>query len=103
MQEFIIIDGLPYLLFCDKAYAVRWDKSGFTVGDVFREGISPTAFPVLSERSVKAKCQGRLDSIGKPQEPEEPPKQEEAEVPQEPEEPEKPKAKRGRKPKGDAE
>lgn len=79
MQEFIIIDGLPYLLHCGKAYAVRWDDKGFTVGGIVREGISPTDFPRLSELSVKAKCQ-RLDSIGKPQESE---------------------AKRGRKPKGE--
>lgn len=82
MQEFIIIDGLPYLLHCGKAYAVRWDDKGFTVGGIVREGISPTDYPVLSELSVKAKCQGRLDSIGA----------EEA-----------PKPKRGRKTKGDAE
>lgn len=64
MQEFIIIDGLPYLLHCGKAYAVRWDDKGFTVGGIVRNGISPTDFPILSELSVKAKCQGRLDSIG---------------------------------------
>lgn len=64
MQEFIIIDGLPYLLFGGKAYAVRWDDKGFTVGGVIREDIAPTDYPVLSELSVLAKCQGRLDSIG---------------------------------------
>lgn len=78
MQEFIIIDGLPYLLYGGKAYAVRWDDKGFTVGGVFREGIAPTDFPILSELSIKAKCQGRLDSIGE-------------------------KPKRGRKARGDAE
>lgn len=103
MQEFIIIDGLPYLLFGDKAYTVRWDNSGFTVGGVFREGIPSTEVARLSELSVKAKCGERLDSIGKPQEPGETPKQEEMEAPQEPGKPEKTKAKRGRKPKGDAE
>lgn len=80
MQEFIIIDGLPYLLCGDKAYTVRWDDKGFTVGEVFRGGISPTDFPRLSELSVMAKCQGRLDSIGTPAE----------------------KPKRGRKAQGDA-
>lgn len=64
MQEFIIIDGLPYLLHGDKAYSVRWDKTGFSVGGVFRDGISPTDYPVMQERAVIAKCQGRLDSIG---------------------------------------
>lgn len=80
MQEFIILDGLPYLLSDGKAYAVRWDDKGFTVGGVFREGVALTDFPRLSELSVKAKCQGRLDSIGAPVE----------------------KPKRGRKAQGDA-
>lgn len=65
MQEFIIIDDFPYLLHDGKAYAVRWDDKGFTVGGVFREGIAPTDFQRLTELSVMAKCQGRLDSIGK--------------------------------------
>lgn len=82
MQEFIIIDGLPYLFADGKAYAARWDDEGFTLGEVFREGISPSDFIRLSELSVKAKCQGRLDSIGKV---------------------EAPKPKRGRKAKGEAE
>lgn len=87
MQEFIIIDGLPFLLHGGKAYAVRWDDKGFTVGGIVREGISPTDYPVLSELSVKAKCRGHLDSIGKPQEPETA---------------EAPKPKRGRKLKGES-
>ena len=86
MQEFIIIDGLPYLLHCGKAYAVRWDDKGFTVGGIVREGISPTDFPILSELSVKAKCHGKLDSISKEQETTE-----------------EPKPKKGRKSKGDSE
>lgn len=86
MQEFIIIDGLPYLYDGGKAYAVRWDDEGFTLGEVFRENISHNDFIMLSELSVKAKCQGRLDSIGKP----------------EPEPVEAPKPKRGRKAKGEA-
>lgn len=64
MQEFIIIDGLPYLYDGGKAYAVRWDDEGFTLGEVFRENVSHNDFIMLSELSVKAKCQGRLDSIG---------------------------------------
>lgn len=65
MQEFIIIDGLPYLYADGKAYAVRWDDEGFTLGDVFCKDISPDDFIMLSELSAKAQCQGRLDSIGK--------------------------------------
>lgn len=80
MQEFIIIDGLPYLYDGGKAYAVRWDDEGFTLGEVFRENISHNDFIMLSELSVKAKCQGRLDSICA----------------------EPPKPKRGRKAKGEA-
>lgn len=64
MQEFIIIDGLPYLYADGKAYAVRWDDEGFTLGELFRDDISPSDFIILSELSVKAKCE-RLDSIGK--------------------------------------
>ena len=90
MQEFIIIDGLPYLYADGKAYAVRWDDEGFTLGEIFRSDISPSDFIMLSELSVKAKCQGRLDSIGKP-EPE-----------PEPEPVEAPKPKRGRKAKGES-
>lgn len=65
MQEFIVMGGLPYLLHGGRAYAVRWDDKGFTVGGIVREGISSTDFPILSELSVRAKCQGQLDSIGK--------------------------------------
>lgn len=91
MQEFIIIDGLPYLYADGKAYAVRWDDEGFTLGGIFKEDISPSDFIIFSELSIKAKCQGRLDSIGDTAEPE-------ATA-----EPEQPKPKRGRKPKGEAE
>lgn len=64
MLEFIIIDGLPYLYCEGKAYKVRWDDEGFTVGGVFREDIPPYTFTHLSEVSVKAKCHEHLDSIG---------------------------------------
>lgn len=96
MQEFIIIDGLPYLYADGKAYAVRWDDEGFTLGEVFREDISPDDFIMLSELSVKAKCQGRLDSIGTADE-------KEAVEPEPETEPEPPEPKRGRKTKGETE
>lgn len=105
MQEFIIIDGLPYLYADGKAYAVRWDDEGFTVGEVFRDDISPSDFIMLSELSVKAKCE-RLDSIGTVEAPiEETAEAEDAVEPEiEPEtaEVEEPKPKRGRKAKGEA-
>ena len=102
MQEFIIIDGLPYLLHDGKAFAVRWDDEGFTLGEVFKEDISPSDFITLSELSVKAKCQGRLDSIGTVDEKETvEPEAEETEEKAEPEAEETPKPKRGRKAKGE--
>lgn len=81
MNKFIIVNGLPYLLANGKAYAVRWDDAGFTVGAEVKMLSVPTR--TYSELSVKAKCAGNLDSIGKPK----------AEVKTE----EKPAAKRGRK------
>ena len=105
MQEFIIIDGLPYLYADGKAYAVRWDDEGFTVGGVFKEDISPDDFIKLSELSVKAKC-SVLDSIGTVEAPiEEAAEVEDTVEPDaEPEaaEAEEPKPKRGRKAKGEA-
>lgn len=99
MQEFIIIDGLPYLYADGKAYAVRWDDEGFTMGGVFREDIPPGDVIILSELSVKAKCQGRLDSIGSATQPEnETETEESAELENETEKP-----KRGRKKKGETE
>lgn len=107
MQEFIIIDGLPYLYADGKAYAVRWDDEGFTLGEVFRDDISPKDFIVLSELSVKAKCE-RLDSIGVANKTEaaapetEDTAEPETEDTAEPETEEEPKPKRGRKAKGDS-
>lgn len=62
MNRFIIVDGLPYLYANGKAYAVRWDEKGFTVG----AEVKITSVPVVTypELSIKAKCAGRLDSIG---------------------------------------
>lgn len=61
MNKFIVVDGLPYLYADNKAYAVRWDDKGFTVGDEVKMAIIPQ--PVYSEISIKAKC-SVLDSIG---------------------------------------
>lgn len=62
MNKFVIVDGLPYLYFNGKTYAVRWDEKGFTVG----AEVELTSVPAVtySEISVKAKCAGHLDSIG---------------------------------------
>ena len=62
MNRFIIVDGLPYLYANGKAYAVRWDSEGFTVGAEIELKSAPAG--VFSELSIKAKCASNLDSIG---------------------------------------
>lgn len=62
MNRFIIVDGLPYLYAHEKAYAVRWDEKGFTVGAEVKMASVPAV--TYSELSIKAKCAGNLDSIG---------------------------------------
>ena len=61
MNRFIIVDGLPFLYANGKAYAVRWDDKGFTVGAEVEIASVPTI--TYSELSIKAKCKGHLDSI----------------------------------------
>lgn len=60
MNKFVIVDGLPYLYANEKAYCVRWDEKGFTVGAEVKLASVPSA--TYSELSVKAKCHV-LDSI----------------------------------------
>lgn len=62
MNRFIIVNGLPYLFANGKAYSVRWDDNGFTVGAEIELISVPTV--ILNEISIKAKCAGNLDSIG---------------------------------------
>lgn len=62
MNRFIIVDGQPYLYADGKAYAVRWDEKGFTVGAEVKMASVPSV--TYSELSIKAKCAGSLDSIG---------------------------------------
>lgn len=85
MNKFVIVDGLPYLYFNGKTYAVRWNEKGFTVG----AEVELTSVPAVtySEISVKAKCAGHLDSIGET-EPENPEGQNNDENAQTPENPE---------------
>lgn len=61
MNRFLIIDGLPYLYANNKAFAVRWDDKGFTIGDEIKLTVIP--YPLYSEFEIKAKC-NVLDSIG---------------------------------------
>ena len=62
MNRFIIVDGLPYLYAEGKAYAVRWDTEGFTVGTEVTLASVPDM--IYSELSILAKCADKLDSIG---------------------------------------
>ena len=87
MNRFIIVDGLPYLFAEGKAFCVRWNADGFTVGAEFKLKTAPTI--VYNEMSVKAKCANNLDSIGaEPKRKAKPEAEEEAA---------KPKSKAGRK------
>lgn len=61
MNRFVIVDSLPYLLAHGKAYAVRWDDKGFTVGMEVELASIPSV--THSELAIKAKCAGRLNSI----------------------------------------
>lgn len=61
MNRFIIVDGYPYLVANEKAYAVRWDEKGFTVGAEVKLASAPGS--TFSELSILAKCRGKLDSI----------------------------------------
>lgn len=61
MNRFIIVDGLPYLYADGKAYAVRWDDKGFTVGAEVKLASVPDCN--YSELSIMAKCHSRLNSI----------------------------------------
>ena len=91
MNRFIIVDGLPYLYANGKAYAVRWDEAGFTVGAEVELKSAPAA--IYNERSIKAKCAACLDSIGadKEERPEQVENPEQAEEPEQPEQAAKPK------------
>lgn len=61
MNRFVIVNGLPYLYADGRTYAVRWDESGFTVGEEVKLKSVPAV--THSELSIKAKCAGNLDSI----------------------------------------
>ena len=61
MNRFIIVDGLPYLYADGKAFAVRWDEKGFTVGAEVELTEAPDV--TYSEISILAKCHECLNSI----------------------------------------
>lgn len=60
MLRFIIFDNLPYLTVEGKAFKVRWNDKGFTVGDEIKIDSIPAV--TFSELEIKAKCTC-LDSI----------------------------------------
>lgn len=62
MNRFVIVDGLPYLFADGNTYAVRWSDEGFTVGHAVKLPHVPAV--TYSDISIKAKCAGKLDSIG---------------------------------------
>ena len=62
MNRYIIVNGLPYLYAGGRAYAVRWDAAGFTVGAEIKLKTAPAK--TYNELSIKAQCAGNLDSIG---------------------------------------
>jgi hypothetical protein len=62
MNRFIIVDGLPFLYADGKAYAVRWDAAGFTVGAEVKLKSAPSE--IFNEVSILAQCGENLDSIG---------------------------------------
>ena len=61
MNRFIIVKGLPYLYANGKAYKVRWDEKGFTVGSEARLKLEKNPH-TYCDLSIKAKC-ACLDSI----------------------------------------
>lgn len=61
MNRFIVMNGLPYLYDKGKAYCVRWDDEGFTVGSEVEITSEPAE--IFSDLSVKAQCAENLDSI----------------------------------------
>ena len=61
MNRFIIVDGLPYLYADGKAFAVRWDEKGFTVGAEVELASVPAY--TYSEISILAKFHECLNSI----------------------------------------
>lgn len=65
MNRFIIVDGLPYLYADGKAFAVRWDEKGFTVGAEVELASVPEV--TYSELSILAKCHSCLNSIDVPE------------------------------------
>lgn len=62
MNKFIIMNGLPYLYADGKAFCVRWNEEGFTVGAEVKLASAPET--TYSETSIMAQCAGSLDSIG---------------------------------------
>lgn len=62
MNKYVIVNGLPYLYAENgKAYKVRQDENGLTVGEEAKLEKIPTR--TYSDLSIKAKYHGKFDSI----------------------------------------
>ncbi len=62
MNKYVLVDGKPYLFADGRAYAVRRNKEGFTVGKAVELPEIPTR--TYSELSINAKYPDGFDSIG---------------------------------------
>ena len=69
MNRYTVVDGLPFLVSGGRAYRVRFDDAGLTVGAEAKLASVPPAR--YSDREIKAKCVN-LNSIGKPETEEQP-------------------------------
>lgn len=62
MNKYVIVDGKPYLFADGRAYSVRRNEEGFTVGKAVELTEIPTR--TYSELSINAKFPSGYDSIG---------------------------------------
>lgn len=62
MNKYVIVDGKPYLFADGRAYSVRRNEEGFTVGKAVELTEIPTR--TYSELSINAKFPSGFDSIG---------------------------------------
>lgn len=61
MNKYVLVDGKPYLFADGRAYGVRKNKDGFTVGKAVELPEIPTR--TYSELSINAKFQNGYDTI----------------------------------------
>ena len=54
MYSFVVVDGFPFLLSDGKFFKVRWDETGFTIGEEVKLKKIPSV--TYNEHSIKTKC-----------------------------------------------